>query len=142
MSTTIIRVANTSTSLPPSPSSFTSSITINPLVSLSSLHPPIMKDTSTSSVRNARNQAYPKKRPTLCQDGGIQKSRCKDSPTTSRRTPVVLRAELLRIKRREAQLAAFLKEGIYVEEEYRDEICFYMHEMEVSTICYSSCFFC
>ena len=45
---------------------------------------------------------------------------------------MVLRAELLRIKRREAQLAAFLKEGIYVEEEYRDEICFYMHEMEVS----------
>lgn len=131
MSSSIIRVANLSTSLPPSPSSFTSSIASNPIYSANSLQPLAMKDTS-SSARISRGQIYPKKRPSPCREGGIQKSRCKESPSATRRTPGVIKAELHRLKRREAQLAAFRREGIYVEEEYRDEICYYMHEMEVS----------
>ncbi len=46
--------------------------------------------------------------------------------------PAAIKAELRRQRQREAQLAAFRREGIYLEEEYRDEIEFYMHEMEVS----------
>ena len=44
----------------------------------------------------------------------------------------MIKAELQRQRQREAQLAAFRKEGIYVEEEYCEEICFYMRQMEVS----------
>ena len=61
---------------------------------------------------------------------GIE-SRCKETP--SRRTPAAIKAEIQRLRHREAQLAAFRREGIYVEEEYREEICRYMHEMEVSS---------
>lgn len=35
-------------------------------------------------------------------------------------------------RQREAQILAMRREGIYLEEEYWDEIKFYMHEMEVS----------
>lgn len=44
----------------------------------------------------------------------------------------MIKAELHKQRLREAQLAAFRKEGIYVEDEYREEICFYMRQMEVS----------
>ncbi|THH03027.1 hypothetical protein EW145_g6591 [Phellinidium pouzarii] len=92
-----------------------------------------MKDTSSTSARVARNQLYPKKRPSPLRDG-VQKSRYRDSPAGSRRTPTVIKAELQRLRHREAQLAAFRREGIYVEEEYRDEICYYMHQMENYTM--------
>ena len=93
-----------------------------------------MKDSVPSSSRASRNQFYPKKRPTPHRDG-ITKSRTKDLPSTfSRWTPAVIKAELQRRNQREAQLAAFRREGIYLEEEYRDEIEFYMHEMEVRLI--------
>ena len=92
-----------------------------------------MKEVSSSSIRNVRNnQLYPKKRPSPHRDG-VQKSRCKDTPPSiARRTPAAIKAEIQRLRLREAQLAAFRKEGIYVEEEYREDICYYMHEMEVS----------
>lgn len=35
-------------------------------------------------------------------------------------------------RQREAQIHAMRRQGIFLEEEYQDEIKFYMHEMEVS----------
>lgn len=91
-----------------------------------------MKDLSSAS-KHSRNNLYPKKRPSPLRDG-VSKSRCKESPVAnaSRRTPAAIKAELVRLQHRQAQLAAFRREGIYLEEEYREEICCYMHEMEVS----------
>ena len=43
-----------------------------------------------------------------------------------------MKTEILAQRHREAHLLAMHREGIYLEEEYRDEIQFYMHEMEVS----------
>ena len=37
----------------------------------------------------------------------------------------------MRQRHRQAQLLAYRREGIYIEEEYREDICYYMHEMEV-----------
>ena len=89
-----------------------------------------MKDLSNSTAKHARHPVYPKKRPSPHRDG-VAKWRSKQSPIplAVRRTPQLLRAELMR--QRQAQLLAFRKDGIYVEEEYREEIRFYMHEMEV-----------
>jgi hypothetical protein len=114
------------------PSSPTSSL---PIVHSSASSTPdtlSMKDLPASTARHVRNQLYPKKRPSPHRDG-ITKSRAKDSPPTSsaRRTPAIIKAELMRQRRREAQLIAYRREGIYVEEEYREDICYYMHEMEV-----------
>ena len=123
-------VAN-SYSTPSSPSSFSSPLALDRKLP-SDLPSLIMKDVSSSSTRNVRTQLYPKKRPSPHRDG-VQKSRCKETPSSiSRRTPAAIKAEIQRLRLREAQLAAFRKEGIYVEEEYREDICYYMHEMEVS----------
>ena len=128
MSATFLTVANTSSpSASPRPSPPAPTDQQLP-VSFLSLN---MKDLSSTSTRTARNQFYSKRRPSPHRDG-IQKARCKDSPSTSRRTPAVIKAELQRLRQREAQLAAYRREGIYIEEEYREDICFYMHEMEVS----------
>lgn len=131
MSSTSIRVANSSP-LPP-PSSFSPSSPSLPSASDSPSSGILtMKDSVPSSSRASRNQFYLKKRPTPHRDG-ITKSRTKDLPSTfSRRTPAVVKAELHRQRQREAQLEAFRREGIYIEEEYREEIEFYMHEMEAS----------
>ena len=91
-----------------------------------------MKDVSVTSTRASRNPLYPKKRPSPLRDSGVQKSRYRDLPNATRRTPAMIKAELHKQRQREAQLAAFRKEGIYVEDEYREEICFYMRQMEVS----------
>lgn len=91
-----------------------------------------MKDVSSSSTRAARNSLYLKKRPSPLRDAGVQKTRCRDLANAPRRSPAVIKAEMQRQRQREAQLAAFRKEGIYVEEEYREEICYYMRQMEVS----------
>lgn len=130
MSATFVTVANIPSSLlSPSPRSSSPTSADRQLpASFLSLN---MKDVSSISTRPVRNQLYPKKRPSPHRDG-IQKSRCKESPSTSRRTPAVIKAEIHRLRQREAQLAAYRKEGIYIEEEYREDICYYMHEMEVS----------
>ena len=122
MSATLLSVA---TSPPSSP--FLSPSTSSPTNHISL----IMKDVAAPSTRAVRNQLYPKKRPSPHRDG-VQKSRSKDLVGSSRRTPAAIKAELQRLKHREAQLAAYRKEGIYIEEEYREEICYIMHEMEVS----------
>ena len=49
-----------------------------------------------------------------------------------RKSPRAARAEQLAQRQREAQINALRREGIYLEEEYREEIRYYMHEMEVS----------
>lgn len=91
-----------------------------------------MKDVS-NSVRAPRPSAYPKKRPSPY---GVSKSR-KQSPLypaqlVVRKSPRAAKADLLAQRQREAHIIAMRRDGIYLEEEYRDEIRFYMHEMEVS----------
>ncbi|TDL28667.1 hypothetical protein BD410DRAFT_712394 [Rickenella mellea] len=91
-----------------------------------------MKDITASS-KQGRNLFYPKKRPSPHRDG-VAKSRSKQTPPSNSayRTPAIIKAELQR--KREAQILAFRREGIFIEEEYRDEISFYMHEMERYTM--------
>lgn len=100
-------------------------------VPIPSLH--TMKDISSS--KNVRTTVYPRKKPS---PHGISKSRAQNnSPlrysshsntrTSSRNT----KAEQHARKQREAQVSALRREGIYLEEEYREEIQRYMLEMEV-----------
>lgn len=90
-----------------------------------------MKDVS-NSTRVPRPSAYPKKRPSPY---GVSKSR-KQSPLypphpVVRKSPRAARAEQQAQRQREAQIMAMRREGIYLEDEYREEIRYYMHEMEV-----------
>lgn len=95
-----------------------------------------MKDISSS--KNVRTSLYPRKRPSL---HGISKARGqKDSPppytshSNIHKSPRNVKAEQLARKQREAKISALRREGVYLEEEYRDEIRRYMHEMEVCNI--------
>lgn len=104
---------------------------------LSSLN---MKDTSVPSRHSRNNPLYPKKRPS---PHGVTKSRKSQSPLTlsvvaaaaaaaaSRRSPRAAKMESMLQRRRELQLAALRREGILLEDEYREEIRYYMYEMEV-----------
>jgi alkylated DNA nucleotide flippase Atl1 len=92
-----------------------------------------MKDI-TSFTKNVRTAAYPRKRPSL---QGISKSHKQtDSPllypshSNIRKSPRNVKAEQM-ARKREAQISALRREGIYLEEEYREEIRRYMLEMEV-----------
>ena len=96
-----------------------------------------MKDISSSS-KNVRTSLYPRKRPS---PHGISKSRGqKDSPppfpsrSNVRKSPQNTKAEQIARKQREAKISALRREGIYLEEEYREEIRRYMHEMEVCNL--------
>ena len=93
-----------------------------------------MKDI-TSLSKNVRATAYPRKRPSL---HGISKSRGQnDTPllhsshSNIRKSPRNVKVDQLTRKQREAHISALRREGIYLEEEYREEIRRYMHEMEV-----------
>lgn len=93
---------------------------------------PAMKDVSNSKA--ARPSAYPKKRPS---PHGVAKSRKQHSPlyppqVLVRKTPRAAKAEMIAHRQRDAQIMALRREGIYLEEEYREEIRYYMLEMEVS----------
>lgn len=94
-----------------------------------------MKDVSISSTRQSRNPlVYPKKRPS---PHGITKSR--KSPLLPahgpvRRTPRSAKSALVQQRHRELQILALRREGVLLEEEYRDEISYYMHDMEVSPL--------
>lgn len=98
-----------------------------------------MKDVSNSVARATRPSVYPKKRPSPY---GVSKSRKHASSPlfpaqdVVRRSPRAAKADLLVQRQREAQIQAMRRDGIYLEEEYRDEIKFYMHEMEVSLSTY------
>lgn len=94
-----------------------------------------MKDI-TSSSKNVRTSVYPRKRPSL---HGISKSHKQQnqspllypSHSNVRKSPRNVKAEQIARKQREAQISALRREGIYLEEEYREEIRRYMLEMEV-----------
>lgn len=96
-----------------------------------------MKDVSNSS-RAARPSAYPKKKPSPY---GVSKSSRRQSPlypphSLIRKTPRAAKAEQIAQRQRYLQISALRREGIYLEEEYHDEIRGYMHEMERSTMCH------
>jgi len=103
-----------------------------------------MKDTSVSSRHPRNNPLYPKKRPS---PNGVTKSRKSQSqsPLTlsvvavaaaaaSRRSPRAAKVESVLQRRRVLQLAALRREGILLEDEYREEIRYYMYEMERYTM--------
>lgn len=94
-----------------------------------------MKDiTATASNRQARaSQIYTRKRPS---PHGVHKSSSTKTPMLyptsaylSRKSPRSLKRT--RESQREAHLAALRREGIFIEDEYREEIRQYMHYMEV-----------
>lgn len=86
-----------------------------------------------ASNRHSRNSLiYPKKRPS---PHGITKShRSPLLPANglARKTPRSAKIALMQQRQREAQIQALRREGIILEEEYRDEIRYYMLDMEVS----------
>ncbi|KAG1849715.1 cyclin-like protein [Suillus subluteus] len=77
-----------------------------------------MKDISTTSYRSSQSAAYPKKRPS---PSGILKHHKTSTlgPPVICQTPCSAKAAL---------------QGIFLEEEYREDIRFYMHEMERYTM--------
>ncbi|KAI0321712.1 cyclin-like protein [Amylostereum chailletii] len=91
-----------------------------------------MKDLPTSSRASRANSIYPKKRPS---PHGIQK-RKHQSPLAAGPTSRSPRAkvEYHLHRQREIQLAALRREGVLIEDEYRDDIRFYMHQMERYTM--------
>lgn len=88
-----------------------------------------MKDVSTTR-QHSRQTAYPKKRPS---PHGVSKSH-KTTPLLppARRAPLSAKSAIIQQRTREAQISALRKQGVLLEEEYRDEIEYYMHDMEVS----------
>ncbi|KAH7915375.1 cyclin-like protein [Hygrophoropsis aurantiaca] len=93
-----------------------------------------MKDVSTTSYKNARNVVYPKKRPSPQGIAKAHKTPILGPHPSSRRTPYSAKAALLQQRQREAQIAALRRQGVLLEEEYREDIRFYMHEMERYTM--------
>ncbi|KAH8835331.1 cyclin [Flagelloscypha sp. PMI_526] len=91
-----------------------------------------MKD--VSAARYPRALAYPKKRPQ-----GVSKH--KTPALASKRSPRSAKASLQQahLRARDAQIAALRAQGLFLEEEYRDEIRVYMHEMEYVTSSSPSC---
>ncbi|KAH9835637.1 cyclin [Rhodofomes roseus] len=94
-----------------------------------------MKEVLPSSSRASRHSAYLKKRPS---PHGVSKSRKQSSPVyiplgMVRKTPRAVRAELLARSQKPIQLVMMRRDGIYLEEEYREEIRRYMHEQESCT---------
>ncbi|KAJ7275340.1 cyclin [Mycena haematopus] len=96
-----------------------------------------MKDVSNSALHkhSRASLVYPKKRPS---PHGISKPnktplllppRC-----LARKTPRSAKSALVQQRQREAQIQALRQQGILLEEEYRDEIRHYMHDMERYTM--------
>lgn len=91
-----------------------------------------MKDTTLSSRTSRHNLAYPKKRPS---PHGVQKRKHQSPalPFSSRRSPCSRSDHSFR-RQRELQIATWRREGIYIEEEYFDDIQVYLHEKERDTM--------
>ncbi|KZV75569.1 hypothetical protein PENSPDRAFT_571186 [Peniophora sp. CONT] len=92
-----------------------------------------MKDLSSSSRSSRYNALALKKRPS---PHGIQKRKYASPATAAPPHAHSPRARLeaaLR-RQREQQLVAWKREGIYLEEEYYDEIQLFLHEMERQTM--------
>jgi hypothetical protein len=79
---------------------------------------------------------YPKKRPSPHGINKLHKSpvlpHC--GPARASRSPRSSKAALMQQRQREAQIIALRREGIWLEEEYCDEIRYYMHDMERYTM--------
>ena len=92
-----------------------------------------MKD--VASNRHSRNSLiYPKKRPSPHGISKSHKSPLLPANGLARRTPRSTKVALIQQKQREAQIQALRREGIFLEEEYREEIRYYMQDMEVSGV--------
>ena len=92
-----------------------------------------MKD--VASNRHSRNSLiYPKKRPSPHGISKSHKSPLLPANGLARRTPRSTKVALIQQKQREAQIQALRREGIFLEEEYREEIRYYMQDMEVSSV--------
>jgi hypothetical protein len=92
-----------------------------------------MKD--VTSNRHSRNSLiYPKKRPSPHGISKSHKSPLLPANGLARRTPRSTKVALIQQKQREAQIQALRREGIFLEEEYREEIRYYMQDMEVSSV--------
>jgi hypothetical protein len=93
-----------------------------------------MKEAS-SSTRVHRNAVYSKKRPS---PHGVQKnpksSALLPADGLARRTPRPTKYASIQQKEREARIQALRREGIILEEEYRDDIREYMYQMEKQTM--------
>lgn len=79
-----------------------------------------MKDLSHKHTRTL--VVYPRKRPS---PNGVLKK------TPARRSPRSAKVAFLQQRQRDLQSIALRREAVLLEEEYRDEIRRYMHEMEV-----------
>lgn len=92
-----------------------------------------MKD--TTSNKHARNSGvYPKKRPSPHGISKAHKSPLLPANGLARRTPRTTKVALTQQRQREAQIQALRRDNLFLEEEYHEEIRYYMHEMEVSAL--------
>jgi hypothetical protein len=87
-----------------------------------------MKDVSTLSTKPSRASVYPKKRPSPHGVVKNHKSPLLPAYGPLRRSP---RSAKSQQKQYEAQILALRRQGVLLEEEYREEIRQYMHDMEV-----------
>ncbi|TFK76939.1 hypothetical protein BDN72DRAFT_754651 [Pluteus cervinus] len=92
-----------------------------------------MKDISAASNKHSRHSAiYPKKRPS---PHGVSKAHKSPANGPPRKSPHCTKASAwVQQRQRETRLVAVRQDGIILEEEYRDEICYYMHDMERFTM--------
>ncbi|KAL4064973.1 cyclin-like protein [Scleroderma yunnanense] len=93
-----------------------------------------MKDSSISSYRTSRNVAYPKKRPSPHGISKSHKTPILGPPPAGRKSPYSAKTALLQQRQREAHVSALRRQGVLIEEEYREDIRLYMHEMERYTM--------
>jgi len=94
-----------------------------------------MKDISTAAIRHSRNSfIYPKKRPSPHGVSKSHKSPLLPANGPVRRSPRSAKSAILHQRQRDAQLLALRREGVLLEEEYRDDIRYYMHDMERYTM--------
>jgi hypothetical protein len=108
--------------LPSSPQSI-----VHPSASIT-ISPQDMKDVSTLSTKPSRASVYPKKRPSPHGVVKGHKSPLLPAYGPLRRSP---RSAKSQQKQYEAQILALRRQGVLLEEEYREEIRQYMHDMEV-----------
>ncbi|KAK0198683.1 cyclin-like protein [Armillaria mellea] len=89
-----------------------------------------MKDLSNKHTRPSL--IYPKKRPSP--HGVSKKTPLLPAYGPSRRLPRSAKSALILQRQRDVHTLALRREGVLLEDEYRDEIRVYMHEMELFTM--------
>ena len=88
-----------------------------------------MKDITQRHPRHSL--IYPKKRPSPHGITKLHRSPVLPYCGPARRSPRAAKASFIQQRQRDAQILALRREGILLEEEYREEIRYYMHDMEV-----------